>query len=170
MKILALDLSSKCSGYAIVDNRRLIKWGCLKATQSDPIARIKSITKQLDEVLTEHPNIYVVVMEEVRPESGQDAQFQRNQHTQKILMYVQAAVVFLVHEHAPSSKTEFYYPSEWRKINGIAQGRGIKREEQKVNDINFVKTLFQIDVNDDEADAIGIGVAYANMHDKKRES
>lgn len=39
---------------------------------------------------------------------------------------------------------------------------GVRRETAKKYDINFVKEKFNIDVNDDEADAIGIGYAYTH--------
>ena len=44
-------------------------------------------------------------------------------------------------------------PSEWRSKCGI---KGKCREELKNNAINHVKTVYNIDVNDDEADAICI--------------
>ena len=42
-------------------------------------------------------------------------------------MWLQAMIVLLMHEKY-NLKVEFLYPSEWRKICGIMQGRGIKRE------------------------------------------
>lgn len=160
MKILALDLSTKSSGYALIEGRKLLEWGCFTASSSDPIARIKKISVQLAEFLDKNPDLNAVVMEEVRPEGN----ITRNQHTQKMLMYLQAAVILLLHEYNKNLQIEFYYPSQWRKINKIPQGAGVKREVQKINDIQYVKDTFNIDVNDDEADAIGLGTAYAKMH------
>jgi len=54
------------------------------------------------------------------------------------------------------------YPSEWRKVCQIKQGRGIQRATQKKYDIEWVEKNFNIQVNDDIADAIGIGYAYIN--------
>lgn len=54
------------------------------------------------------------------------------------------------------------YPSSWRKVCGISQGRGVQRKKQKENDINWVQKNFNLDVNDDIADAIGIGYAFIN--------
>ena len=42
-------------------------------------------------------------------------------------MWLQAMIVLLMHEKY-NLKVEFLYPSEWRKVCGITQGRGIKRE------------------------------------------
>ena len=73
-------------------------------------------------------------------------------------MWLQAMIVLLMHEKY-NLKVEFLYPSEWRKVCGITQGRGIKREQLKQEDISYIKTTFNIqeDINDDTADAIGIG-------------
>ena len=75
-------------------------------------------------------------------------------------MYLQAALVFFMHDNYPKVKIEYLYPSEWRSRCGLHTGRGIKREELKKADIAFVKKVYNIEVNDDIADAIGIGYAY----------
>ena len=55
---------------------------------------------------------------------------------------------------------EYLYPSEWRSVCGLKTGRGIKREELKKQDIEFAANKYNIQVNDDIADAIGIGYAW----------
>ena len=82
-------------------------------------------------------------------------------------MYLQAGITFLLHENFPHIEVEYVYPSEWRASCGIRNGRGIKRESLKEEDINFVKQNYGITVNDDVADAIGIGHAYVNKLDNK---
>ena len=52
--------------------------------------------------------------------------------------------------------------SHWRKMVGIKTGRGIARTELKKKDIELVKQLYNIDVNDDIADAILIGKSIAD--------
>ena len=163
MKILSLDLSSKASGYAIIEDRTLITSGVLKASDSDAIVRIQKISKALSQIMQDNLDIDVIAVEEVRPEDANGSR--KNLHTHKILMYVQAAVVFLTRNLLPNAKVEYLYPSEWRAECGIKNGRGIYREQQKKFDIAFVQNTFGIDVDDDEADAIGIGVAYAKKHD-----
>lgn len=69
----------------------------------------------------------------------------------------------MIHDNFPKVEIEYVYPSEWRKQCGIKQGRGVRRDSQKVLDIQFVKETYGIDVNDDIADAIGIGHAYTNQ-------
>ncbi len=155
MNILALDASTHNTGWSIFNNKELKEYGYFSASSIDLIKRIYKMITELNDLLLKN-QINIIVLEEVRPELG------KNMQTYKALMYLQAAIIFLVHEHFSSIKVEFINPSEWRKICGIQTGRGIKRKELKQADINFVKEIYDIDVNDDEADAIGIGYAYVS--------
>ncbi len=111
------------------------------------------------DTLIKENNIQVIVVEEVRPEGGYGV---GNQKTHKALMYLQAALEFLIHDNYPNVKIEYLYPSSWRAALGIKNGRGIKRTSLKEADIEYVKNNFTLDkeINDDEADAICIGLAY----------
>lgn len=157
--LLSLDLSTKSSGVAIFDNdKKLIDYTCITASSTDLIKRIYKIIDELKLFCQKYNNIDTVVIEEVRPEGNQYGV--GNQKTHKALMYLQAALVFFMHDNYPKVKIEYLYPSEWRSRCGLHTGRGIKREELKKADIAFVKKVYNIDVNDDIADAIGIGYAY----------
>ena len=157
--ILSLDLSTKSSGIAIFDNdKKLIDYTCITASSTDLVKRIYKIINDLKLFCQKYDNIDTVVIEEVRPEGNQYGV--GNQKTHKALMYLQAALVFFMHDNYPKVKIEYLYPSEWRSRCGLHTGRGIKREELKKADIAFVKKLYNIEVNDDIADAIGIGYAY----------
>ena len=157
--LLSLDLSTKSSGVAIFDNdKKLIDYTCITASSTDLIKRIYKIIDELKLFCQKYDNIDTVVIEEVRPEGNQYGV--GNQKTHKALMYLQAALIFFMHDSYPKIKIEYLYPSEWRSRCGLHTGRGIKREELKKADIAFVKKVYNIDVNDDIADAIGIGYAY----------
>lgn len=55
------------------------------------------------------------------------------------------------------------FPAAWRKILGFTQNIGKKkvpRKELKRQAIEYVKTMFGINVSDDEADSICIGLSY----------
>ena len=156
MRILSLDASTKSTGCAIFNDEKLEAYYCLTASSSDLINRIKKIIPQLEQVLIDHP-VEKIILEEVRPEGGL-----QNIKTHKALMYLQAAIAFLVHERFKNVEIDYIYPNEWRKICGIKTGAGVRRETLKPKDIAFVKQTYGIDVNDDIADAIGIG--YAQVH------
>lgn len=74
-------------------------------------------------------------------------------------MWLQAAVAFLIHDNYNHIEIIYVYPSSWRASIGIQTGRGIKRADLKQKDIAFVEEKYSIKVNDDIADAIGIGLS-----------
>lgn len=157
MKVLAIDASTKSTGLALFDDTKLIKYDCLTASSNDVIKRIQKIIKEL-KIFLNNETIDKVILEEVRPEDRQ-----QNIQTHRVLMWLQAAIAFLMHEIQPKATIEYVYPSEWRSKCGIKTGRGIRRDSVKESDIQFVKETYHIDVNDDIADAIGIGHAYVNQ-------
>lgn len=162
MRILAIDASTKSTGVAYFDELNLKAWDCFTASSTDLIKRIAKITKELNQFLNKYP-ADKIVLEEVRMEQGQI----QNPQTHKALMWLQAAIAFMVHENFPKTKIEYVYPSQWRAACGIKTGRGIRRDQQKLSDIKFVKDTYGIETNDDIADAIGIGHAYVNKLDNE---
>lgn len=160
MKVLAIDASTKSTGVALFDDKKLVKYDCFTASSTDLIKRIQKIILQLNDFVKDE-KIEKVILEEVRPEAG--ATFTPNMKTQRALMWLQAAIAFLLHETHPKAEIEYMYPSEWRSKCGIKNGRGHRRDMVKIEDMAFVKENYLIDVNDDIADAIGIGHAYVNQ-------
>ena len=158
MRLLALDASTKSTGLALFEDNKLLDYKCITASSTDIIKRITKIIKELFEYIKQNP-IDKVVLEEVRPETG------TNLNTYRALMWMQAAIAFMLHENFPRVKLEYVYPSEWRAACGIKTGRGVLRAEQKKYDIQFVRDKYSIDVNDDIADAIGLGHSQVNEKD-----
>lgn len=155
--LLSLDLSTKSSGFAVFDGDKLIQSGCITSASTDMIKRIHIMTDGIQFLLDNYLDIDTIVVEEVRPEGGYGV---GNQKTHKALMYLQAALEFLIHDNYNKKvKIEYIYPSSWRAAIGIKTGRGVKRTSLKEQDIEFVKEHFGLEVNDDEADAICIGYA-----------
>lgn len=157
MKVLAIDASTKSSGVAVFEDTKLIYYDCYTASSSDMIKRIQKMINKIDELMKIHP-VDKVVLEEVRPEMGM-----QNLKTHRALMWLQAAINFYFHENYPKVEIDYIYPSSWRKLCGIKTGTGIRRESLKPADIKFVKETYGLEVNDDIADAIGIGHAYVNQ-------
>ena len=69
-------------------------------------------------------------MEEVRPEY--------NSHTNKVLMWLQAVIVISAYEIDSNIEYEFIEASAWRAALKMKQGRGIKRDTLKPQDIQYV--------------------------------
>lgn len=165
MNILSLDLSTKSSGWACFVDGQLATHGCITSASTDLIKRIYKMTEGITEILNNN-SINKIIIEEVRPEGGYGV---GNTKTHRALMWLQAATAFLIHDKYPNITIEYIYPSSWRAQLGIKNGRGIKRTSLKEADIIFIKEKYNIDVNDDEADAICIGLAYLKK-DKEEES
>ncbi len=157
MKILALDLSSRSTGYAVKDGDKLIDYGCISQSASkNYIERIYTITEKILEIIAEH-NISTIYCEEVR---FGDA----NVHTFKTLMYLQSHIVCEVYmKLSKDIQFEFFQPSEHRAKVGIKTGRGVTREMCKAAAINYVMQKYGITVNDDIADAITIADAASKI-------
>lgn len=165
MYLLSLDLSTKSSGWAVFNDGILIDYGCITASSTDLIKRIKKMTDELQISALNKYEVGKVIVEEVRPEGGYGV---GNQKTHKALMWLQAAVAFMLHDNYPTVELEYIYPSSWRASLGIKNGRGIKRQTLKEADVEFVKTKYRINVNDDVADAICIGLAqYVQQDDNE---
>ena len=139
MNILSLDLSTKSSGWAYFENGELKDHGCITSASTDLIKRIYIMRDGIAEIL--------------------DKYSVGNTKTHRALMWLQAATAFLIHDNYSAIEIEYIYPSSWRAALGIKNGRGIKRTSLKEQDIEYVKEKYNISVNDDEADAICIGLS-----------
>ena len=151
-RILALDQSTKETGWAIFENKKLINHGVISVSGADGLKRIVEMGKKVQDLIELYEPIYVV-MEEVRPEDVNS-----NNDVFKKLMYLQGQLAIVCNSNG--LKYEFLVPSEWRKQCGIKTGRGVMRDKLKASDIKFVKDTYDIVVSDDEADAIGIGYGF----------
>ncbi len=157
MNIIALDMSTKSTGYAIYKHNKLVQYNYITATSNDLFNRIKVMLNAINKLLEQNPDLEYVIMQQVRQEGFV------NVKTYKALMYLQGCVQMIIHQKFKHLQTDFLYPSSWRKVCKIKQGRGVQRKQQKQLDIQWVKQNFNIEVNDDIADAIGIGYAYINQ-------
>ena len=136
MKILTLDLSTKSSGWAYGENEQLKQHGCITASSKIIEQRIIKMRKQIIGLICNYmPDI--IIMQEVRP--------QINSHTNKVLMWLQGVITIAAYECWKKCSIEFVNASEWRAAIKIKQGRGIKRDEVKSYDIQYVKNKYNIE-------------------------
>lgn len=156
MILLALDLSTKSTGYAFFKDGKILEYGCFTQNSKNVLNRIDSITEEIKNIITKY-KIDKIVAEEVLPESVGN-----NQKTYKALIYLQAAVALMVNREL-GIEIEFIGASSWRSKLGIHTGRGLRRDTLKEADINYARTHCGIAdlINDDEADAICIGLAFS---------
>ena len=157
MNILALDCSTKSTGIAIFKDKEFMGKGCITASSANLYARIHKMVDKIDLLITD-ACIDQIVMEEVIPDHS------KNTNTFKALMYLQAAIMIMIHDKHSQVQVELIYPGSWRSQAGIKTGRGVKRETLKEADIRRAKEVFGAQqLNDDEADAILIGGVYAGV-------
>jgi len=152
MFYLALDLSTKSSGYAVFEDKKLIDYGCITATSSNVWHRIDKMIVELEDKILQKYQFSHIYIEDVYPEDVKG-----NLTVWRTLTYLQGFVLHLLDKY--DLKSTFFTASEWRAKCGIHTGRGIKRDSLKPRDIAFVKNQFGLDVNDDVADAICLGCA-----------
>jgi len=161
MILLSLDLSTKSSGWAIFEDGFLKDSGCIASSSTDLLKRINIMIDGIKTIVEKY-NPNKVIAEEVRPENGM-----QNLKTHRALMWLQGGIALMLYDYNKKLEMELIYPSSWRAAIGIKTGRGIKRTTLKEKDIQFVKENYNLDVNDDEADAICIG--YSQCHDIETE-
>lgn len=140
MRVLGLDTSTTSTGYAIIDNGKLIDYGCIKPPKDlDTIDRIIYIEKEVKEIIFKKEIEYVVI---------EELAIMRNGLTAKIL----AGLLYhlIIEFRKRELLTVLVRPSEARK--GRITGKN--RQELKKNAITYVKAKYKKDVNDDEADSI----------------
>lgn len=149
MKLLALDPSTKATGWSIYDDDKLLSHGVITAGSANLYHRIDKMIEGI-KVLIDENKIEKAIIEDVIPDDVRG-----NQNVFKALMYLQAFVMHLMDSY--KIKSELVVASHWRKNCGIKTGAGVQRTSLKPKDIAFVKKYFNIQVGDDEADAICIG-------------
>ena len=153
--ILALDPSTKSTGWAIFTDGSLTKYGVITAGSTNLFHRIDKMIEEINKIISEYLPAEVV-LEDVIPDD-----VKHNQNVFNALKYLQGYILHTLDDNKITNY-KFYTASEWRSKCGIGTGPGIKRNSLKPQDIAFVKKYYNIDVNDDIADAICIGYAYTH--------
>ena len=169
MITIAIDASTKSTGVAIFQDKKLIRTENFTSSNKSVLKRIKYMTDQLQDLYVttynstlqqisknEIKNNVQIVMEQVIPDNLDDDnnQWIHNQATFKALFYLQAAIVLMFDYY--DLEVELIGASTWRKWCGIKQGR-VKRDILKMRDIEFAKAHYGEVPNDDVADAICLG-------------
>ena len=146
MKILALDQSTKVTGWSQWNKNELLKYGIVSSNikENNPLKRMR---KMYDEVgiLINVKKPDFVVLEEV--------QFQNNYRTFSQLSQMQGVLFGLLFER--NIGFTCVEATAWKRTFEV---KGKNRAEQKASAIQRVKEVYGVSASEDEADAIGIGV------------
>lgn len=144
-KILAIDQSTKITGYSIFIDKKLETYGLLKSNEKEknPIERMKEMNDKIIALINNVKPDYIVF---------EQVQFQNNYGTFQQLSQLQG--IIMAYLFSINIGFTLIEPTAWKSCCGI---KGRKRIEQKENTQKFVKNTYGYDVSEDEADAIGIG-------------
>ena len=147
-RVFALDQATHVSGYSIFDDNVLVTSGTFTTSEEDEIARDHELKNWLINM------IEVWKPDLLGLEDIQLQQFQRGigVTTYKVLAHLQGILM----ETAYALGIDFVVvsPSTWRAHCGV---KGRAKADRKASMQRLVKEWFDINVVDDESDAIGIG-------------
>lgn len=152
MKILALDQSTRVTGWAVFADGDLQEYGKFDAENAGPDIgkRLTYIREKVQALIDKH-NIQKVLIEEIQLQNTVG----NNVVTYKKLAYVQAVLIQMLDEL--KLPYEVIASSSWKSTLGI---KGRARAEQKKNAQELIATKYNINVIQDIADAICIGLAF----------
>lgn len=145
MKLLAIDQSTSCLGYAVLetDSGALTAHGAIPVRRGTPDEKISRVKQLVCALIDEHqPECFAL----------EDIQLQgNNHHTFKVLAELLGVICNLYFERS------YLYlpvpPISWKRFIGI---RSNTRAAQKAETICYVAAKYGFDPSEDEADAVGI--------------
>ena len=152
MKILALDQSTRVTGWAVFADGALQEYGKFDAENAgaDIGKRLTYIREKVKALIDKH-GIQKILIEEIQLQNTVG----NNVVTYKKLAYVQAVLIQMLDEL--KLPYEVIASSSWKSTLGI---KGRARAEQKKNAQEFITKIYNIKVIQDIADAICIGLAF----------
>ena len=159
MTVLALDQSSKITGYAVFEDGALVRSGTINLTDSDLGTRLMQLREKITDFIADW-GIDYVIYEDIQLQDVQGSK-EVGIKTFKVLAEVLGNVEELL--------TELRIPHEavlatvWKSHVGI---KGKQRQEQKKNAQLYVKTNYCLDVSEDESDAICIGTYFSTKNNQ----
>ena len=158
--LLALDQSTRCSGYAVFEDGKYVCSGVIDKNKSDlpTYERSFEMARDIWRVIKKYQP-QVLIIEEVSQQS--------NAQTLITLSRLQGMIIGYAEAH--KIKTHILLPSQWRKQLQFKQGAKIKRVELKQQSVDFVKERYGLDLQEDENEAICIGIAAHKILDLKGE-
>ena len=147
MVIAGVDASTKATGVCIMKDGELIYHTLISINsrkEPDTEKRIKTMLIKICEILDQYKPDALYMEKAICKGGNVDVTIKLAYLSGGMSLYcIQKGIEF----HNP-------LPSEWRKIVGISQGRGVKRETQKAEAIKAVKDAYGVDEGDDVAESI----------------
>lgn len=144
MKIIGIDASSNKTGIAVFCDGEYIEHMLIDLHKiKDPDIRIPKMMVEICKYIKKH-GADKIIMEK--------SMMKNNIDTVQKLSNIAGAV--MLYAATKNMEFQFVYPSEWRKKIGLSQSSQIKREVLKEEAVQAVKKEYDMDVTDDEAEAL----------------
>ena len=154
-RVLALDDATHDTGWAIFDDNNLIKYGVYSVNHSTEVERISTLKKWLINIIYSwQPDVVIIEDIQLQTEDFNGDAIQ-NLNTYKVLAHLQGVLQNTLFDLKIPFET--VYAQTWRKACEI---KGRFRADKKKSAQLQVKNWYNIDVTNDEADAICIGRYY----------
>lgn len=158
-RVLALDQATYVSGFAIFDNKKLIRSGIFETDLQEEIERDNRIKHWLISMIDNwEPDIVALEDIQLQQYNGRNG----NVVTYKVLAHLQGILMECLHEEG--IKYVIVSSATWRHHCGV---KGRTKADKKKSMQILVKDWFDISVTNDESDAIGIGKYVADKYTKK---
>ena len=150
LRIAVFDQSSNKTGYAVFSGTGLTRWGVINLSkEKDVSSRIKDMCLEINTIIDKvKPDI--VIFEDVNLRTS----------PKTLIMLAQIQGCIMMSCFLSGIKFAKYAPATWRRIIGITQNNKTKRANLKEQAMAFVRAGYGINVGDDCAEAICIGLAH----------
>ena len=150
MRLVSLDQSTRCSGYAYFKDGKYIESGVVDMSKSklETDKRSFEMAKELWKIIKKYKPDYLIL---------EDTQQQNNIKTVITLARLQGMIIGYAEAH--KIKVHILLPSQWRAALDYTQGPKVKRAVLKQQSIDFVKEKYNLDLIEDECEAICEGIA-----------
>ena len=142
VKILALDISTKSSGYCVIENGKVKDYGTITSDEKDFLDRGQYMAEFIRLLCEKYGTFDYAYIEELKVIS--------NQRTLEMLGIVQGMII----RELKNSDVSLVPPTVWRKPYGLNG----KRAEAKKKAIAICEDKGFTVKNDDEAEAILLGL------------
>lgn len=150
MRIISLDQSTRCTGYAVFEDGKYIESGVVDMNKSklETDKRSFEMAKEIWKIIKKY-NPQEIVIENVQQQSSPST----------VIILARLAGMIIGYAEAHNIHVHILLPSQWRKALGYSQGAKVKRQELKQQSIDYVKKNLGLDLSEDECEAIAEGIA-----------
>ena len=150
-RLVSIDPSTKASGVATFDYAKLVDYQLFKQNDNDAEIRIHQMGADLLSYLKKQkPDIIYI-------------EHPQGHGSNVKLVAMICELLGIVRAYAIEKKIEYkeVTPSVWRKYCDFNQGKK-KRAELKQMSIDYVKQYYDVELSEDECDAVCIGTGVIN--------